>query len=109
MFGIGWSEVLIILVVALLVLGPTRLPDIARGLGKGLREFKRAVNSLDDDSPPPRQASHQVEVRRELPQAPPAAAPGTADDPYAPRPAETPPETPPAQASEPPPDGPKRG
>lgn len=51
MFGIGWTEILLILVVALLVLGPSKLPDIAKGLGKGLRDFKRALNSLDDDEP----------------------------------------------------------
>lgn len=66
MFGIGWSEVLVILVVALLVIGPTKLPDIAKGLGKGLREFRRALNSLDEeprDLSPPRRASYSVEVR----------------------------------------------
>ncbi len=73
MFGIGWSEVLVILVIALLVLGPTKLPDIAKGLGKGLREFRRAMSSLDEPvepsrgptgrpEPPARRASYSVEV-----------------------------------------------
>ncbi len=73
MFGIGWSEILVILVIALLVLGPTKLPDIAKGLGKGLRDFRRAMNSLDEapeslqgpvtrPEPPPRRASCSVEV-----------------------------------------------
>jgi len=69
MFGIGWTELLVILVVALLVLGPTKLPEVARGLGKGLREFRRAMNAVDDDEP--RHASHQIEVRHEEGQEPP--------------------------------------
>ena len=43
MFGIGPTELLVILVVALLVLGPKRLPEIARALGRGLAEFRRAT------------------------------------------------------------------
>ena len=42
MFGIGPTELLVILVIALLVLGPQRLPDLARSLGKAIGEFKRA-------------------------------------------------------------------
>ena len=42
MFNIGPEEVLLILVIALLVFGPQRLPEIARSIGRGLREFRRA-------------------------------------------------------------------
>jgi TatA/E family protein of Tat protein translocase len=45
-FGIGMPELLIILGVALLVLGPKRLPEIARSLGRGLAEFRRASTEL---------------------------------------------------------------
>lgn len=45
-FGIGMPELLIILGVALLVLGPKRLPEIARTLGRGMAEFRRASNEL---------------------------------------------------------------
>lgn len=41
MFGIGGTEILVILLVALLVLGPRSLPQIAKTLGKALREFRR--------------------------------------------------------------------
>jgi len=43
-------ELMLILVVALIVLGPQRLPDAARSLGKGIRELKEAL-SADDDEP----------------------------------------------------------
>jgi sec-independent protein translocase protein TatB len=43
MFGIGPTELIVILVIALLVLGPKRLPEIARALGRGLAEFRRAT------------------------------------------------------------------
>lgn len=46
MFGIGATEMVLILVVALLVFGPKRLPDLARSLGKGMAEFRRASNDL---------------------------------------------------------------
>ena len=46
MFGIGPMELLLILVVALLVLGPKRMPELARTMGKGLAEFRRASNDL---------------------------------------------------------------
>jgi Tat protein translocase TatB subunit len=45
MFGIGMTELLVIFVIGLLVLGPKRLPELARSLGRGLAEFRRA--SLD--------------------------------------------------------------
>jgi TatA/E family protein of Tat protein translocase len=46
-FGIGPSELIIILVIALLVLGPKRLPELAAGLGKGLAEFRRATADIN--------------------------------------------------------------
>ncbi|MFQ5915490.1 MAG: twin-arginine translocase TatA/TatE family subunit [Nitrospinota bacterium] len=49
MFGIGMSEVIIILVIALLVIGPKKLPNVARSIGKGLREFRRATTDLKDE------------------------------------------------------------
>jgi len=49
MFGIGVPELLVILVVALIVLGPKRLPDVAKALGKGLAEFRKATADLTDE------------------------------------------------------------
>jgi len=46
MFGIGLPELVIILVVALIVFGPKKLPDLARSLGKGIAEFKKATDDL---------------------------------------------------------------
>ena len=46
MFGIGMPELLMILALALIVLGPKKLPDIARALGRGFAEFRRATEEL---------------------------------------------------------------
>lgn len=49
MFGIGMPELMVIMVVALVVLGPKRLPEIARALGKGLAEFRRATSDVNEE------------------------------------------------------------
>ena len=49
MFGIGGPELLLILGLALIVLGPKKLPELARTLGKGLAEFRRATDDLKDE------------------------------------------------------------
>lgn len=46
MFNLGAGEVVLILVVALLVLGPKRLPELARGIGKFMREFRRQTDEV---------------------------------------------------------------
>jgi Tat protein translocase TatB subunit len=48
MFGIGIPELIIIMILALIVIGPSKLPDAARALGKGMREFKKATQDLKD-------------------------------------------------------------
>ena len=46
MFGIGFEHLLVIMVVILLVVGPNKLPDVARALGRGYAEFKRTMDEL---------------------------------------------------------------
>ena len=46
MFGVGTSELIVILIIALLILGPNEIPRVARTLGKGLREVQRAKDEL---------------------------------------------------------------
>jgi TatA/E family protein of Tat protein translocase len=75
MFGIGMTELLVILAVALIVFGPSRLPELARSLGRAMNEFKRASTDLrqtlhDATHEPPAAPTPAPPVI-----APPAAAP----------------------------------
>ncbi|MBF0453783.1 MAG: twin-arginine translocase TatA/TatE family subunit [Magnetococcales bacterium] len=48
MLGMGWVEIFIIVIVALVVIGPDKLPEVARGLAKGLRQVQRLVGEVRD-------------------------------------------------------------
>lgn len=48
-FGIGIPEVLIILIVVLLVFGPRRLPEMAKGIGQSVREFRKGIRDIKED------------------------------------------------------------
>jgi sec-independent protein translocase protein TatA len=52
--SIGPLELVVVLIIALIVLGPKRLPDAGRSVGRGLREFKDAVTGGNDDPSPAR-------------------------------------------------------
>ena len=45
---IGWPELIILLVVVLIVFGPGKLPDIGNAIGRGVREFRKASNDLEE-------------------------------------------------------------
>jgi sec-independent protein translocase protein TatA len=47
--GIGPMELILVLVIALIVLGPKRLPEVGRSLGRGMREFKESISDDDED------------------------------------------------------------
>jgi sec-independent protein translocase protein TatA len=52
MFGLGYQELLLILVIVLILFGANRLPDLARSLGSSVKEFKKGVTELKDDASP---------------------------------------------------------
>jgi TatA/E family protein of Tat protein translocase len=100
-FGsIGPQEILIVLVIALVVLGPKKLPEMARSLGKGVKEFKEGINDDDtvdvsadeeEDEPvsarvhelPPADLPPAAEAPEPVVAAEPVAAPASTDKPAA--------------------------
>lgn len=85
---IGAPELIVILVVALLILGPKKLPEVGKSLGKGMREFKDSISSSnpfeeEDDKPVARKAPVEVHAAPSpvaTATAPPAKADTTAED-----------------------------
>ena len=49
-FGLGIGELTLVFGIVLMVFGAKRLPEVASGMGKGIRDFKRAINGLDDET-----------------------------------------------------------
>jgi len=66
--GLGPFEMILIFAVLLLLFGAKRLPELASGMGKGIRDFKRSLNGLDDQS-------IQANAQQNYLQSPPAATP----------------------------------
>ena len=84
--SIGPGELILILIIALVVLGPGKLPDVASSLGKSVREFRKAATDVTD--------AGKLDT-------PPAATPAAATPPAAPPPAASAPADSPAPASDP--------
>ncbi|MFN2484747.1 MAG: twin-arginine translocase TatA/TatE family subunit [Candidatus Limnocylindria bacterium] len=77
---IGWPELVLILVVVLVIFGPGKLPDVGNAIGRGIREFRKASNELEESvrgeprrTPPP-------QPQRQTPAAPAAGAAEPAQD-----------------------------
>ncbi len=66
--GLGFGEMVLIFAVLLLLFGAKRLPELASGMGRGIRDFKRAINGLDENSI---QASQTAAPVQAAPAAPP--------------------------------------
>jgi sec-independent protein translocase protein TatA len=82
--SIGFGEILIILVLALIIFGPRRLPEMGRTIGRSLREFRRATSEIrseieaDLDEPPRvsvEERARKIEERKARSQAPPEGTP----------------------------------
>jgi sec-independent protein translocase protein TatA len=76
--NIGPLELAIVLVIALVIFGPKRLPDLGRSLGRGMREFKESItgNDTDDDD----QAQLETEASRPQPSGEPVEGEVVADN-----------------------------
>jgi sec-independent protein translocase protein TatA len=72
MFGLGLGEILVVLLIALIFIGPKKLPELAKGLGKGIRDFQNAAKGFSD------QLEESV---KEQPKSDGAQAPQVAHDP----------------------------
>jgi sec-independent protein translocase protein TatA len=51
MFGVGWQEILLIVLIVLLLFGAKRIPEVMRSIGKGVRELKKGMNDTSPDEP----------------------------------------------------------
>lgn len=56
--GLGVQELLVILLICVLLFGATKLPQIGRGMGEGIRNFKKGLKNGDDDAAPPAEESN---------------------------------------------------
>jgi sec-independent protein translocase protein TatA len=78
-FALGWGEIVLILVVVLLLFGAKKLPELAKGLGQGIKEFKKATRDVQDDlqraiedDPPRGEAPRRVAETKPAPESAPS-------------------------------------
>ena len=88
MFGIGSTELIVILIVALIIIGPAKLPEMARSLGKALGEFRRVSTdvkrTIEMEAEQAEQKVKTEQVKKELyPEEPPTPPAKPVDDPAA--------------------------
>lgn len=83
-FNLGGGEIILILAIVLILFGARKLPELAKGLGQGIREFKKATREVSDEV---QNAMEETPPAKRLPQQPPA------------EPQKTVPQTPPASNS----------
>ena len=51
MFGVGWQEILLIVLLVLLLFGAKRIPEVMRSIGRGVRELKQGMKDIDSNEP----------------------------------------------------------
>ena len=67
MFGLGFQELLIILIIALIIFGPGKLPQIGSGLGKAIRDFKKSIGGDESDEAGKGEKGPKKDGSKELP------------------------------------------
>jgi TatA/E family protein of Tat protein translocase len=75
MFGLGFGEIVIILVLALILFGPKKLPEVAKQLGKGMRDFQKATEDLKGQFEKEFYTDEAKKARPQIVPPPAAAAP----------------------------------
>ena len=70
--NIGLPEIAILLIIALIVFGPKRLPELGRSLGRGIREFRGSVSGDHHDEHEPRHEDADADSQREIEAPPPS-------------------------------------
>ncbi len=85
-FGIGGWEVILILAVVLILFGAKKLPDLAKGLGTGIKEFKKATREVTDEI---QNAGNEVTAPPPAPKIPPPNTAAQTQSPPQPHPPET--------------------